>query len=115
MKTMTVYQTDPATGAFMYQTVANEIPLQPGEFNIPDSCVETAPPTVTAGHVAQWSNGAWQEVQDNRSATLYVASTSCEYPIGSSVEVDSASVSYNGLGPVPAWLTTTAPAAQNPA
>ncbi|KDB09779.1 hypothetical protein LIG30_1263 [Burkholderia sp. lig30] len=110
MKTMTVYQTD-HDGCYLYPVVANELALQPDSFNIPYGAVETEPPAAASGMVAQWSNGAWATVLDNRSTALYVASTGAQYPIGGSVEVGGASVSYNGLGPIPSWLTTTAPAA----
>lgn len=110
MSSLTVYQTD-ADGAYLFPVQANEIALQPGQFNIPYGAVEAEPPTVPSGQVAQWVDGAWSTVEDNRSATLYVASSGEQYTLGESIEVDSASVSYNGLGAIPNWLTTTAPAA----
>lgn len=108
MTTLTVYQTD-GTGAYLYPLEANEIALQPGEFNIPFGAVETAPPVASSGQVPQWSNGAWTIVEDSRNLTFFVVATGDTYTLGSQIEVDSASVSFNGLGAVPAWLTTTAP------
>ncbi|AOK40849.1 hypothetical protein [Burkholderia vietnamiensis] len=111
MKTMTVYQTD-HDGCYLYPVVANELALQPDSFNIPYGAVETEPPEAASGTVAQWADGAWQLVADNRGTVLYVAATGVQYEFGCTVEIDSASVSYNGLGPIPAWLSATAPAAQ---
>lgn len=111
MTTLTVYQTDDA-GAYLFPVQANEIALQPTEFNIPYGAVEEAPPPVPAGQVAQWSNGEWLTVVDNRNVTLYVASSGAPYTLGESIEVDNASVRYNGLGLIPSWLTTAAPAEQ---
>ncbi|CAN0622121.1 conserved protein of unknown function [Burkholderia multivorans] len=115
MEVKIVYQTDVATGAFMYAATAHET-LQPSHFNIPFGCVETPPPDAPAGQVAQWVDGAWQLVADNRGGPLYVVASGAQYEIGRTVEVNNASVSYNGLGAVPGWLTATEPeqAAQEP-
>ncbi|CAG4905986.1 phage tail protein [Paraburkholderia saeva] len=107
-KTKTVYQTAP-NGAYLYETIANELPLSPGDFNVPYGAVEVAPPVAPAGQVAQWQGNVWAIVADNRGAALYRADSGEQYVIDSVVEVNGSETSYNGLGAIPAWLTETAP------
>jgi len=47
----------------------------------------------------------WTAVVDNRNETLYVAASGAQYLLGAEVDGNS----YDGLGAIPAWLTTTAP------
>lgn len=108
MKTKVVYQTNP-DGLFLYETVANELALQPGSFNVPYGAVGTPPPEVAAGAVARWTGEEWVSVEDHRGDVLYVADSGELYSLGSAVEVNEDEVNYAGWGPVPAWLTPTAP------
>lgn len=80
----------------------------------------TAPlPAIPAGSTAQWTTtlsqsadadfgepgtGTWEVVADNRKTTMYLTTDGSTYTIGS----EASGQSYDGLGPVPAWLTTTA-------
>lgn len=109
-KTKTVYQTA-SSGAYLYETVANELPLSPGDFNVPYGAVEVAPPDAPAGQVAQWQGNVWAIVADNRNATLYRTDTGEQYVIDSAVEVDGSETRYHGLGAIPAWLTALVPPA----
>lgn len=108
MKNIDVYQTDDH-GLFLYEAQANELPLDPGKFNIPYGAVLTPPPAAPAGKVARWNGKAWEMVEDYRGASLYMASTGAAYTLGSSVEVDGKYVQYDGWGPLPDWLTDQAP------
>lgn len=81
--------------------------------------VLVAPPEVPAGHAARWvtdqdpvvdtptfgseGTGSWEIVEDHRKATLYTADG--EYKIGDEYEGQT----YDGLGEIPAWLSTEAP------
>ena len=62
---MNVFQTN-VDGVFMGVAVADESPLEPGVFLIPAGCVEVEPPSIPAGSLARWIDGAWQvEVAPN--------------------------------------------------
>jgi len=81
--------------------------------------VLVAPPDVPTGHAARWvtdkdpvidtptfgdaGTGSWEIVEDHRKDKLYTADG--EYKIGDDYEGQS----YDGLGPIPAWLSTEAP------
>lgn len=108
MNHIPVYQTDPL-GFFLYEDQAHELLHQPGDFNIPYGAVTVAPPAAPAGHVQRLVDGEWVVVEDHRKDVLYVVESGAPYQIGSTVEVDSASVTYDGGGPVPDWLTTVPP------
>ena len=108
MQSKTVYQAD-ADGFFLHELTAYELPLEPDKFNVPHGAYEDAPAVAAPGYVAKRSGTGWQQVQDNRGATLYVVSTGAPYAVGSEIAVGSAMVRYDGGGPPPAWLTSTAP------
>ncbi|PJM72119.1 phage tail protein [Achromobacter ruhlandii] len=108
-----VFQTD-SDGLFQYETVANELPLSPGMFNVPYGAQETAPPAAPAGMVARWDGERWGLVEDYRQAALYVAETGAPYILGGRLEIAGEPVSYSGWGPLPAWLTTVAPSLPTP-
>ncbi|MPT39777.1 MAG: phage tail protein [Achromobacter sp.] len=111
MATKTVYQTDPASGIYLFPTQANELALAPGIFNIPFGAYEDAPPEVEPGHVAQrdHTGSGWTVVEDHRGEVFYLVDGGAQYSLGSVVDVDGQPMSYPGWGKVPAWLTQDAP------
>lgn len=113
MQHKTFYQTNPF-GFFLYEDQAHELLLQPGEFNIPYGAVETPPPAVGEGFIQKLVEGEWTVVEDHRQAVLYLVEGGAQYQFGSHVDVDSASVTYDGGGPIPAWLTDVAPEIEEP-
>jgi len=119
MKTKAVYQTD-QRGFFLYESEAHELALAPGYFNIPNGAYELKPPATGAGMVARWLEDGWSLVEDHRSDILYYIKTPAteetpalieQYVIGTEATADGELVSYDGGGPIPAWLTDVAPAA----
>ena len=104
----TVFQTDD-NGLFLYETVAHELALSPGLFNIPYGAQSAPPPAAPAGKVARWDGKAWDLVQDNRRRALWIATTGAPYTIGSNAEIGGTVYSYPGWGPLPEWLTDTQP------
>ncbi|VVD98358.1 hypothetical protein PCO31110_02007 [Pandoraea communis] len=108
MESKVVYQAD-EVGFFLYPTMAYELYLSPGDFNVPYGAVEAQPPTVEGGMVPMWDGAAWSVVEDHRGKKLYVAHTGHEYQLGAAVDVSGESVTYHGGGPIPPWLTETAP------
>jgi hypothetical protein len=100
----TVYQTD-ALGFFVYPIEIFDQPLDPGRFSIPFGAHEIAPPPIGDGQVARWVNGNWIVNADYRKDTLYVAATGEQYKIGEATDAGT----YDGFGPIPAWLTATKP------
>lgn len=113
MKTKTVYQTN-QDGLFLHETVANELALSPGMYNVPYGAQEEAPPSIPAGKAARWDGKRWTLVEDRRHATLYVAETGELYTFGEQAEVAGEPVSYAGWGPLPGWLTADAPSPTAP-
>jgi len=103
----TVYQTD-VDGLYMYPTVANELDLAPGYYNIPYGAYEDEPPAAPDGMVARRVGDEWELVQDHRRTELWLA-TGALYTIGQETEVDGETVSYPGWGPLPDWLTDVEP------
>lgn len=96
-------------GLFMYQTVANELALTPGSFNIPYGACEVAPPMAPAGKWPRWVGQAWVMVDDYRTTPLWVVETGMPYSIGAEVDSAAGKVSYPGWGPLPVWLTQEDP------
>jgi len=118
-----VWQTDPV-GFLLYATKAFELALQPGTYNVPYGALIKEPPQAPAGYVARAENGTdWVLVEDHRFDTLYyvkVAATESEpavieqYQMRAEVRADGELVSYDGGGPIPGWLTATAPEPTQP-
>lgn len=103
-----VYQTD-QDGLYIYETVANELALSPGSFNIPYGAQEETPPPTESGSVARWNNEAWTVVEDHRNDALVVTATGAPYELNVEATVDGDAVSYPGWGPLPGWLSLVAP------
>lgn len=87
--------------------------------------VMVAPPEVPAGHVARWvtalhpvvdtkaygdpGTGAWEVIEDHRKDSLWLGHGK-PYVLGE----DADGQTYDGLGPVPAWLHADEPPAPEP-
>ena len=85
--------------------------------------VAVTPPAVPAGHAARWistvergaldygepGTGEWTVLEDHRKDTLWIARGQ-PYTIGD----DHGGQSYDGIGPLPAWLSATEPPAPEP-
>ncbi|MCP2517041.1 phage tail protein [Achromobacter mucicolens] len=102
-----VYQTD-SNGIYLYETRAAELPLSPGDFNIPFGAYEDAPPPAPHGYVAQREATGWKLVEDHRGTNLRITSTGEPYQLGTEAGAADESVVYNGIGPIPDWLTVYA-------
>lgn len=113
MKTKDVYQAD-QHGFFLYAAVANELTLSPDTFNIPYGALEKAPPEPGEGMVAKWDGAQWTVVEDHRSDKLYLVRDGSDYQIGGVVKIGDESVTYDGGGPVPSWLTLDTPVRPDP-
>lgn len=103
-----VFQTD-IDGLFLYQTVANELPLTPGTFNIPYGAYENEPAQPAAGKWLRRVGDGWLMVEDYRTTPLWVVETALAYSVATSHEGIDGEVSYPGWGPLPAWLTQDEP------
>lgn len=87
--------------------------------------VMVAPPEVPAGHIARWvtalhpvidtktygdpGTGAWEVIEDHRKDELWIDHGK-PYTLGA----DADGQTYDGLGPVPAWLYDAEPPAPEP-
>lgn len=103
-----VYQTN-HDGLFLYESVANELALTPGTFNIPFGACEDPPPQAPSGKCPRRVGNAWELVDDHRTTPLWVVETGAPYQVGAEHEGASGSVRYPGWGPLPNWLTRVAP------
>ncbi len=104
----TVYQAND-DGLFLYETVANELALTPGSFNVPFGAYEDAPPAPSAGEWPRREGASWVMVEDHRTMPLWVVETGAPYSIGTEHDGADGKVSYPGWGKLPAWLTTVEP------
>lgn len=103
-----VFQTDD-DGLCLYKSVANELALTPGTFNIPYGAYEDAPPAPAAGKWPRRLGDAWAMVDDYRTTPLWVVDTGAPYSIGAEHDGAGGKVSYPGWGELPAWLTPVEP------
>ncbi|MDR2188947.1 MAG: hypothetical protein LBE62_13055 [Azonexus sp.] len=110
MQTKPCYQLD-ADGCYVFTAIARAFPDDPENYNIPGDAVLAAPPETPAGSVARWTGSAWEIIADHRRDTLYRVAGGQTYSIGADVQGQH----YNGLGPIPAWLSETPPELPAPA
>lgn len=68
----TVYLYDPSTGEYIRDYIAQESPMQPGEFIAPTHSVDDAPLFVPGTHPVL-QNGSWVNVPDHRGTIYYLA------------------------------------------
>jgi hypothetical protein len=68
---MTIYHYDNETGEYTGNSEAKESPLEPGVFLIPANATSVKVPTVPAGKVAVFDNGAWTLPDDKRGTTYW--------------------------------------------
>lgn len=120
MRSIPVWQADDK-GFLLFETVANELVLDPGEFNRPYQSYDERPHEEPPGMVNRRNlpvNDAWVLVEDHRADILYYVHTPAteekpavinQYHLDQVVLVDGVQVSYDGGGPVPDWLTDVAP------
>ncbi|MDR2188761.1 MAG: hypothetical protein LBE62_12065 [Azonexus sp.] len=104
MSTKTYHQLD-AYGCYVFSAEARAFPDDPENYNIPGDAITIAPPIASSGSVARWTGSAWEIVADHRRDTLYRIASGQTYSIGADAEGQS----YNGLGPIPEWLSETPP------
>lgn len=104
----TVYQTD-ANGVYLFPQIANELALAPGLFNVPYGAYEDEPPQAPEGMLARRTSDAWELAEDHRRASLWLVGSGESYTLGADVDIDGETRSYPGIGPIPEWLTNTAP------
>lgn len=102
-----VYQTD-SNGIYLYETRAAELPLSPGDFNIPFGAYEDAPPPAPHGYVAQRKATGWELVEDHRGTKFRITSTGEPYQLGAETGAPDEPDVYLGFGPIPDWLTAYA-------
>ena len=70
---MDLYHYHPATGEFLGAGLADESPLEPGEWLIPAHATADAPPVTGANEAALYQGGAWAIVPDHRGTVYWLA------------------------------------------
>lgn len=69
---MKVYHYHPTTGEFLNDSEADESPLEPGHFLIPQFATELAPPeNIPLGKTAVFNSGAWSLVENHRGEVFW--------------------------------------------
>ncbi|CAB3636745.1 phage tail protein [Achromobacter marplatensis] len=109
-----VFQTD-NEGLLLFRSVANELDLTPGAFNIPYGAYEDEPPKPSSGKWPRRVDDAWVMVEDFRTTPVWVVETGASYSIGAVLDGAGGNVSYPGWGPLPDWLTQVEPVPSIPA
>lgn len=94
-----VYQACPPAGEYKGEVVAQPSPLELGAYLIPSGAYEDAPPPSVPGKAIIRAENGWLHVNDHRGSVLY-DSNGVEYTFTGE---------YNGLGPIPDWLSTEPP------
>lgn len=98
---MKIYNYEKDSGAFVSQGVADESPLEPGQFLIPANATEIAPPKCGAYEVPVFANGKWAVVPDYRGQTYFDAS-GAEHVI-----------TQVGVKPEPGWTSEYTPSPED--
>ena len=57
---MNIYNYDPETNQYNFSSVADESPLEPGEYLIPAYATTIAPPTAGENEAPFWTGSAWE-------------------------------------------------------
>ncbi|MBJ9752717.1 DUF4376 domain-containing protein [Burkholderia cepacia] len=103
--TTTIYHYDPETLAF---TGSGPAPIGPaGDIQVPAFSSTISPGNVPAGKVARAASiecAEWVLVDDNRATTVYRTSDGSTYHLGDPL---ANGLVWNGLGDIPATLTTS--------
>ena len=93
---MEIYNYDRVTGEYVGSTEARPNPCEPGNFLIPASATEIAPPGVQEGFARCFRDGSWRQVEDNREKTIYM-------------QIDGSPAVMGTLGPIPFGFTLLVP------
>ena len=86
-----VYNYEPTTGLYLWESEAEESPLEPGAYLIPAHATTTKPPAIPTGKLARYNTDkeAWDVIDDVRG-TWYNAD-------GRSVEIDDIDADVGAL------------------
>ena len=71
MKTIPVYQLD-ENSFYIFETVADESPLEPGIFHIPRGCILTPPPNLKKYQKARWNGKQYSIVTISKFKLLKI-------------------------------------------
>lgn len=93
---MKIYNYSASTKEYIGETIADESPLEPGQFLIPAHATPCPPPVIPAGHAAVFNGSAWDLVEDHRCEPLWIKATGMASGIAE-------------LGPIPSEMTALAP------
>ena len=106
-----VFQTDD-DGLFLYETVANDLPCRPAPTTCPLAPIPMRRPRQARGRAGRAMAGRWSKTIAPRR---YGWRKRGVYAIGSKIKLRGGvdDLRYPGWGPLPAWLSDTAP--QRPA
>lgn len=68
---MDIYNYDKETGEFLGTDRADESPLEPGVFLVPQNATTIKPPEKIPGHARCFVDGKWAQIEDRRGARIY--------------------------------------------
>lgn len=93
---MRIYHYNPSTKEYLGSGIADESPLEPGQFLIPAHATTVEPPIIPAGQVAVFNGAGWNLLEDHRAEHLWSKATGLPARV-------------TELGPLPSTLTALAP------
>ena len=93
---MKIYNYSASTKEYIGETIADESPLEPGQFLIPAHATAIEPPPIPAGYAAVFNGEAWDLVEDHRTKPLWY-------------KANAQPARVTELGPLPSTLTPLAP------
>lgn len=67
----TIYNYHPQSGALLGESIADESPLEPGEFLLPAFSTDIRPPETSAREIAVFEDGQWSVKADWRDVPLF--------------------------------------------
>jgi hypothetical protein len=86
---------NPNNGEYVRSAPARHDPLEQDRYLHPKNTTTTAPPSVSAGEVAVFSNESWSKVYDRRGTKYY--------------DIDGFGYEHNNLSDIPSWAISSYP------
>ena len=69
---MDIYNYHPITGEYLYQSMADADPLEPGKYLLPAFSTDTKPPKTNSQEIAVFDSGKWVKKSDYRKTCYWL-------------------------------------------
>ncbi|NLO90693.1 MAG: hypothetical protein GX410_01705 [Elusimicrobia bacterium] len=100
---MKIYNYSASTKEYLGEALADESPLEPGQFLIPAHATPVPPPVISAGHAAVFNGSAWDLVEDHRAEPLWSKATALAARVTELGSLPSTLTALPPDNPYPAW------------